>query len=205
MQKAYTFRVTARTRLFLILGLLAAGASAFFIGKFVSAMRTPAFAGIEVEARPLVNDHQLVLHTGQDVAVKDVFTSDVNLIFFGFTRCPDVCPFTMARLGTIYEDLDEPSNLNVVMITVDPGHDTPEVLGAYVRAFNEHFVGLTGPNSAIAGIARDFFVGYGGIDANITHTEAVAVVDKHGRLRYIYANDKVASLASDLPGLLKQL
>lgn len=197
--------MTARTRLFLIIGLLAAGASAFFIGKFVSAMRTPAFAGIEIEARPVVNNHQLVLHTGEEVAVKDVFTSDVNLIFFGFTRCPDVCPFTMARLGTIYKDLNEPSNLNVVMVTVDPGHDTPSILGSYVQAFNPNFVGLTGTNSAIAGIARDFFVGYGGADAKITHTEAVAVVDKTGRLRYIYANDKVASLASDLPGLLKQL
>lgn len=197
--------MTPRARIFLIIGLLVAGLSAYTIGTYVSTLRTPAFAGLEVEAKPVVTDHQLVMHTGETVDVKDVFTADVNLIFFGFTRCPDVCPFTMARLGTIYTDLDEPSGVNVVMITVDPGHDTPEILGNYVSAFHQDFVGLTGANPEIAGIARDFFVGYGGVNAAITHTEAVAVVDKHGRLRYIYANDKVASLASDLPVLLKRL
>lgn len=197
--------MTARTRFFLIVGLIAAGFSAYIIGGYVSELRTPAFAGLEVEARPVVTDHQLVLHTGETVAVKDVFDADVNLIFFGFTRCPDVCPFTMARLGTIYSDLDEPAGVNVVMITVDPGYDTPDILANYVTAFNKNFIGLTGTNPDIAGIARDFFVGYGGVNAAITHTEAVAVVDKEGRLRYIYANDKVASLASDLPALIKRL
>lgn len=192
-------------RILLIVGIVVAGFSAYFIGSFVGSQPNAAFAGIEIEAQPMVNNHQLVHHSGVDIETKDLFTSDVNLIFFGFTRCPDVCPFTMARLGTIYTDLGEPEDVNIVMVTVDPGHDTPPILEKYVTAFHSDFVGLTGTNNGIAGIARDFFVGYTGVEGEITHTEAVAVVDKTGRLRYLYTSDKVASLATDIPTLLKRL
>src|SRR5690606_41484390 len=71
---------------------------------------------------------------------------DGALVFFGFTRCPDVCPLTMAQLSSAYGAVGEPEDLKVVMVTVDPEHDTPEVVGAYVERFHPAFVGLTGTN-----------------------------------------------------------
>ena len=126
-------------------------------------------------------------------------------LFFGFTRCPDVCPLTMARLAKAYRDAGEPHDLKVVMVSVDPEFDTPEVMGAYVERFHDDFVGLTGTTSQVATAARTFFAGYSGTAEELVHTDAVAVVDRQGRLRYVYTADAVVSLGGDLSGLLASL
>jgi protein SCO1 len=96
----------------------------------------------------------------------------------------------MARLARVFEDIGEPDGLTVAMITVDPEHDTPEVLDRYVRAFHPDFVSLTGSNAQIAVAARTFFVGYAGIGtATFTHTDVVALLDRAGDLRYVYNQD----------------
>jgi protein SCO1/2 len=69
-----------------------------------------------------------------------------TLVFFGFTNCPDVCPTTMAFLNQLVESLDgtEAEDTRVVMVSVDPARDTPDVLSKYVPYFNPSFVGVTG-------------------------------------------------------------
>jgi protein SCO1/2 len=69
-----------------------------------------------------------------------------TLVFFGFTHCPDVCPTTMAFLSQLVESLDgtEAEDTRVVMVSVDPARDTPDVLAQYVPYFNPEFVGVTG-------------------------------------------------------------
>ena len=78
------------------------------------------------------------------------------LVFFGFANCPDVCPLTLARLATTYEALEEPENVQVVMIAVDLARDTPGSVQAYAESFHPSFVGLGGTNSEIAEAAKRF-------------------------------------------------
>ena len=101
--------------------------------------------------------------------------------------------------------MGEPQDLRVVMVTVDPEHDTPDVVGAYVERFHPSFIGLTGANSQVAEAAKAFFVGYGGAGVNTVHTEYVAVLDRQGRLTYVYGSEAVPSLGRDLPRLLREL
>lgn len=183
--------------------LLAAGVGAFALGGLLRPK--PAPAGTELNNPVDVTGLDLVDQHGSTVDLAGDFAGDVTLVFFGFTRCPDVCPLTMARLEKAYVDAGEPADLKVVMVSVDPEFDTPEVLGAYLSRFHTDFVGLTGSSSQVAAAARAFFAGYSGSDANIAHTDAVAVVDRRGKLRYVYTADAVVSIGADLSGLLKNL
>jgi len=69
-----------------------------------------------------------------------------QVVFFGYTNCPDVCPLTMARLARVVEALEaegEPPP-RVVFVSVDPERDTPERIATWLGRFDEDFVGLTG-------------------------------------------------------------
>lgn len=103
-----------------------------------------------------------------------------TLMFFGFTSCPDICPLTMAELGQFYQQLDQPSledKLKVVMVTVDPGRDTPESMGRYVGSFHEEFVGLSGDYDSISRLAAQLFVAHVDPPEHSTHSENSVVAE----------------------------
>lgn len=112
------------------------------------------------EPRPLT-DFVLSDQHGEEFTASD-FIGQWNLVFFGFTSCPDICPLTMAELGQFYEGLSptEASQVRVLMVSVDPDRDTPTAMGEYMASFNEDFVGLTGNSAVITGLARQFFVAH---------------------------------------------
>lgn len=192
-------------RLVLYSTLLALAAVGVVVGALFLLRPARALAGTALNQPVEVAGLQLVDHTGATVDLAADFRGDVTLVFFGYTRCPDVCPLTMARLARAYQQLDRPDGLRVVMVTVDPGHDTPEVLGDYVRRFDPDFVGLTGSNSQVAEAARTFFVGFAGNAPAVSHTDTVAVLDREGRMRYLYGQEAVLKIEEDLPGLLRTL
>ena len=79
---------------------------------------------------------------------------------FFFTRCQDTCPLQVARLATLATDFTHASRLRLVAITVDPGHDTPEVLTTYAARLGldgKRFLLLTGDRREIPDLARRGF------------------------------------------------
>lgn len=185
--------------------LAAAGYGAFALGSWLRP--PPELAGTPLQNPPLVGDVELV-HVDLGTTTLRAAAGDarVALVFFGFTQCPDVCPITMARLARIYADLGEPDDVQVVLVTVDPETDTPEVIANYARGFHPDFVGLSGSNPQIAVAARTFYVGYASLGGGqFTHSEAVVVVDREGRMRYVYGSDRVPRLEVDLPELIRRL
>ncbi len=115
-----------------------------------------------------------------------------TLMFFGFTSCPDICPLTMAELGQFYQRLDQPSpadELKVVMVTVDPGRDTPETMASYVVSFHEEFVGLSGDYDSISRLAAQLFVAHTAPPEHsarsdnylIEHSGQIAVINPAGQ------------------------
>ena len=160
--------------------------------------------GTVVDSKPVVGEIELTNGDGERVKLSD-YRGDTLLVFFGFTNCPDVCPLTMGRLGKMYRDMGEPEDVQVAMITVDPAHDTPEVLGDYVKAFHPDFAALSGSQEDIANAAKTFFVGYRGIENDrFIHTDTVAILDPQGRMRLVYGQDKVKHIEDDLETVLAQ-
>lgn len=125
------------------------------------------------EARTL-SEFRLLDQTGEFFTQAD-FEGHWNLVFFGFTHCPDICPLTMAELKQFYEglELSEAQKPRIFLVTVDPRRDNPESMAAYLSNYNEDFIGLSGDPDAIAQLAEDLYVGYAEVsDAPPSHDHA---------------------------------
>jgi protein SCO1/2 len=127
---------------------------------------------------------------------------------FIFTRCPDVCPALTARMATLQAAL--PDDVRLVSFSVDPTHDTPEVLRAYAAraGARDRWLFLTGARDAMATLLRDGFrVAYaddGPPTAPITHSDRFVLVDRELRIRGYYHGDEpddLARLADDAAAL----
>jgi protein SCO1/2 len=97
----------------------------------------------------------------------DFFTGHWTLVFFGFTQCPDICPTTLATLAQARRqlaDLPPDQQPRVLLVSVDPQRDAPELLAAYVRFFDPAFMGATGSDEATAAAAAAFGVPYSKVE-----------------------------------------
>ena len=167
--------------------------------------------GMEIQSTQPVTNFTLTGPDEQPVSLID-FRGKVVMLYFGYTFCPDVCPATMVELRDAMEILgDKSEDVQVVMITVDPERDTPEVLKNYLAHFDESFIGLTGsPDDLIAVTAPMgiFFERHEGSAASgylIDHTATVAVLDKSGKLRLLYPFGITgAEMAADLKYLARE-
>ena len=97
---------------------------------------------------------------GKTVSSDDLKGKTV-LLFFGYASCPDICPTTMAQLTAVLQNLgDKARDVRIVFVSVDPHRDTPDILQAYVDAFNKNAMGVTGDEKQIADLARRYRVAY---------------------------------------------
>lgn len=73
-----------------------------------------------------------------------------TLVYFGYTYCPDICPVDMARNGEVLDIMEGAGNApNLLFITVDPGRDTPTVVGDFAESIHPDAIGLTGSRAEI--------------------------------------------------------
>ena len=86
----------------------------------------------------------LVNAEGETVTDADVIT-EPSLLYFGYTFCPDVCPFDTARNAEAVDLLTERGyDVTPVFISIDPQRDTPDVVGDFAANLHEKMIGLTG-------------------------------------------------------------
>jgi protein SCO1 len=141
------------------------------------------------------------------------FKGKAVVIFFGFTRCPDVCPTTMVDFATAIKAMGKDGEkVQVLFATLDPERDTFPALQQYTSAFNSSFIALRGDEAATKAAASSFKVFYAksrGADGkpenySIDHTAASFVFDPKGNIRLFVRNGQaVDTLTKDLQQLLK--
>lgn len=86
----------------------------------------------------------LVNPAGETVTDAEVLTKP-SLVYFGYTFCPDVCPFDMSRNVEAVDILEEQGfDVVPVFISIDPERDTPEVMGDYAANMHPKLIALTG-------------------------------------------------------------
>ena len=180
--------------------LVAAGIVAYGLGLLLHP--APPLAGQALQNPPDVGDLRLVDGAGKAVSLS-AYQGKVLLVYFGYTRCADTCPLTMQKLAKAYHDAGAPADVQVVMITVDPSHDTPAVLTPWVKHFDPSFVGLSGSAGQIAAAAKAFMIGYSTSGEPSDHTAVVEVVGRNSHIRYIYGQGDIVKLGDDLARLLK--
>lgn len=130
-----------------------------------------------------------------------------TMLFFGFTSCGYVCPTTMAELGKMYRLLEEKhvhKLPEVVMISIDPKRDTLEKMKQYVSAFDKHFYGAVGDESAIEAMTRELGVVFAKVEMkdgenyDIQHSGAIMLFNPQGKLSAFFTGPHQAnSLAED--------
>ncbi len=140
-----------------------------------------------------------------------VFEGQWDLVFFGFTHCPDICPTTLQVLAAAQSALREQgvSPLpRIVLVSVDPERDTPEVLNEYVDYFGEGNLGITGPLEGIRGLTQALGIYFSKQDSDdgnylVDHSAAVLLIDPEARFSALFSGPHVVGdYVHDLPILM---
>jgi protein SCO1/2 len=141
----------------------------------------------------------LVDHTGREVSEAD-FQGRAMLIYFGYTYCPDVCPFSLQVMAAALDTLDDVARdyYQPILITVDPQRDTVEHLAQYVTspAFPDGLTGLTGSEEQVQAVSAAYRVVYqraqaDADDASATdylmdHSSFIYLMDENGRFADVF-------------------
>jgi protein SCO1/2 len=172
-------------------------------------------AAEELAVLAKVPDFTFTDQHGRAISSKDL-EGKVSVADFIFTRCAGPCPLMTLRMADLTRKVTDP-NVRFVSFSVDPEHDTPEVLKRYAEERGAtdprlHFV--TGPKEQIFALARTLLVAAqpGTADHPILHSDRLLVIDQKGQLRTTFRalepgalEDTSRAVASLLPNpLLKR-
>lgn len=139
---------------------------------------------------------------------KDSFNGHWSLVFFGFTHCPDICPATLTQLAMARSRMlaagatDFP---HIVLVSVDPERDSPEVMADYVGRFGDGITGVTGRLDELRKLTSALGIyfaksknetgGYG-----IDHSAVVIVVNENAEFQALFrAPHIVDHFVTDMP------
>jgi cytochrome oxidase Cu insertion factor (SCO1/SenC/PrrC family) len=125
---------------------------------------------------------------------------------FIFTTCAGVCPIMSTQMARLQHEIPEDSPLRLVSVSVDPGHDTPEVLREYAARYDadlERWTFLTGDPAAVYRLSIDGFKLAAGEredwepgvdDGPFVHSTRMALVDAGGIIRGYYDGTDAAEM-----------
>jgi protein SCO1/2 len=114
------------------------------------------------------------------------------VVTFIYTGCPDICPLLTQKMAQLQDELGKNFGAKIafVSITLDPEHDTSEVLQQYAQLFGakpEGWAFLTGPPEAIRDVAHRYGIFFSrNQDGSIDHTQLTTLVDPGGQMRVQY-------------------
>jgi protein SCO1 len=155
---------------------------------------TPRGAAGTLLASAVGGPFRLVDQNGKMVTDADL-KGKWSLVYFGYTHCPDACPTALNDIAVALDELGPKRGaVRPVFITVDPERDTPEVLKAYVTAFDTPILALTGTPEEIAQAAKSYRVYYAkhpeaGGDYSMDHTSVIYVMDPQGRFTASFTHE----------------
>lgn len=134
-----------------------------------------------------ISDFDLIDHN-KEAFTAEFFKDKWTLVFFGYTYCPDVCPITLATISQfsgLLKDTEYANDTQVVMISVDPQRDTPEILSTYMSYFNKDYVGATGEYIDIFNLARQLNIAFAYEPAKngeylVSHSGEILLINPRG-------------------------
>ncbi|MGA9581154.1 MAG: SCO family protein [Allosphingosinicella sp.] len=144
---------------------------------------------------------------GRQVTERD-FAGRYQLLYFGFTHCPDICPTDLAVIGQALRrfeksDPERAARVVPIFVTVDPERDTPPVIREYVSAFHPRLVGLTGTPKQVADMVKRYGA-YGakedpapGGGYNVNHSRLAMLIGPDGKPIALLPYEKGAEAVAD--------
>ena len=116
-------------------------------------------------------------------------------IYFGFTRCGEVCPTTLSRLVKLRREAGGDDKFRIVFVTIDPANDGPKEVGQYATLFNAPIIGLTGSQPQIDAVKKQYGiyaepVPHAAMGEQMNHTASVLLFDRHGQFQSTISPDE---------------
>lgn len=122
----------------------------------------------------------------------------ISLIYFGFTHCPDICPFALNKLVEIISALEKKNiSINSVFVTVDPRRDSTQLLKDFLNNFHHSIIGLRGTEDQISKVVTDFKTSYQKVpnsdnpdNYTVNHPSLIYIFDKNVKcIKYFSIQD----------------
>lgn len=142
------------------------------------------------------------------------FRDHWDLVFFGFTHCPDVCPTTLQLLASVKKTMRESGAEilpRIILVSVDPERDTPELMGKYLNYFGTDNLGITGELTEIRKLTAGLGIYFekspaDGDNYGVDHSAAVILIDTHGKFSALFSGPHtIDGYLHDLPILMNQM
>jgi protein SCO1/2 len=159
-------------------------------------------SGHRLQSYGPVPDFELMSQTGGKVALADL-KGKVWVADTVFTTCTGPCPMMSARMRRLALEFASVPNVRMVSFTVDPAHDTPEVLLEYSKHFPaapNRWLFLTGQQSVLNRVSMDG-LHLSHVDGSLDHSEEFVLVDANTVVRGFYFpfdKDRLKQLTSDI-------
>lgn len=152
----------------------------------------------------------LVDKTGAQVTDTDVIT-EPSLVYFGYSFCPDVCPFDLSRNADATDVLQERgTSLTPIFISIDPERDTPEVVGDFAENLHEKMIGLTGTPAQVKAASQAYRTYYKAQPADdefylVDHsTFSYLVLPEHGFVEFFRREIQSEQMADTIQCFIDQ-
>jgi protein SCO1/2 len=183
---------TVRILLWVLVAIAAAGAAALFLipREQTASVPTTASGGAASFGGPFT----LVDGNGKSFS-SQALAGKPYAIYFGFTRCGDVCPTTLSRLVKLRRQAANDQALRLVFVTIDPQNDRPKEVGQYASLFNAPIIGLTGDQAQIDQVKKQYGIfaepsPHAAMGKEMNHTATVLLFDRNGKFASTIAPDE---------------
>lgn len=126
-------------------------------------------------------------------------------VYFGFTRCKDVCPQTLALLQRARERAGlRQDEAKIVFVSVDPRHDTPATMRAYLAHRALSAIGIVGTQAQAVSAESGYGVAVKPHGDDLLHGDFIYMIDKGGRLReLLHPYSTLADISADWKALAR--
>lgn len=201
-----------RTLFTVILSL--SGAFAIWYGFFSPeqklAPQNPTAVATVISPNRTIDDFSLI-DTTNTAFTKESLSGHWTLLFFGYSKCPEVCPKTLLAVNELWNTFPtKEKDLEFVFVSLDPKNDSPQDLKAFLSRFNPSFTGLTGDETAIKTLSKACSIySWEDIESNtgtkiIDHSATLVLVNPQGKIQAFFSPPHQKDLiAKDLHTLLK--
>jgi len=181
----------------------------FFIALFLSVavvISIPVFGkemDTEVASEQIPSGGDFTLQSNRGpVSLRDL-RGKIVLLYFGYTRCPDICPTSLSFVTQVMNGLtsSEAEKVKPIFISIDSAHDTPDSLAEYADHFHPNMLGLTGTEKEVAAVAGLYGVKYYEVELkgsafgySVNHSSATYLITPDGKLRFVFPHATPSSV-----------
>lgn len=195
----------------LILVTAVAVAIGFFVGSryFAAPAAVATKTAVMYPAPRALPEFRLVQADGTPLTAAD-WNGRWNLVFIGFTHCPDVCPNTLAVFKQVWGLLEAQGlaqRLRFDFVSVDPERDSGARLAEYTGFFHKDFTAATGSDEELTRFTRALGLVYARVPDDrggytVDHSASVVIIDPAGRVVGLFRPPfEAGAIAADLATL----